>query len=134
MIWKFFILGLFILVFSTNIYAQDSFVNRDSRVDSLILYHQEINKLDSLIPGYRVQIFFESGNYSKDLAITTAENFSEKYPNVRYYLSFSEPYYRIRVGDFRTFIEAKGFLAKIISEYPSAFEVKDMIYFPILSE
>lgn len=134
MTWKYFILGLFILILSNNSLAQDSFIKQDSRIDSLILFHQLINKTDSLIPGYRVQIFFESGNFSKDLAITTAERFSEKHPNIRYYLSFSEPYYRIRVGDFRTLIEAKGFLRKIISEYPSAFEVKDMIYFPLLSE
>ena len=123
-----------VFMMSSFVDAQNSFVIQDSRVDSLVLLQKKINSIDSLVPGYRVQIFFESGNYSKNLAMQTAEEFQESYPNIRYYLSFSEPYYRIRVGDFRTLIEAKGFLMSIISKYPAAFEVKDRIYFPPLEE
>lgn len=124
-----------LLFFASGILiAQNSFIHRDSRIDNLVLLHKKINSIDSLIPGYRVQIFFESGNYSKDKALETANEFANNYPNTCYYLSFDEPYYRIRVGDFRTLIEAKGFLKNIIYAYPSAFEVKDMIYFPALPE
>lgn len=116
------------------IFAQQKNIYQDSRIDSLLLLHQMINSQDSSVPGYRIQIFFESGNYSKDKALETAEEFAEEFPDLGYYLSFDEPYYRIRVGDFRTLIEAKGFLKKIIYTYPSAFEVKDRIYFPALPE
>lgn len=127
----------FLLVFlsiSSMIFAQQKNIYQDSRIDSLLLLHQMINSQDSSVPGYRIQIFFESGNYSKDKALETAEEFAEEFPDLGYYLSFDEPYYRIRVGDFRTLIEAKGFLKKIIYTYPSAFEVKDRIYFPALPE
>jgi hypothetical protein len=132
-IFRFLIVFLIIWT-SAFVQAQNSYVIQDARVDSLVMLHKKINSNDSLVPGYRVQIFFESGNYSKDLAMQTAEEFQESYPNIRYYLSFSEPYYRIRVGDFRTLIEAKGFLMSIIGKYPAAFEVKDRIYFPPLGE
>ena len=123
-----------LVVLSTNLKSQTYFLEQDTRVNSLLNLHKEINSQDSLVSGYRVQIFFESGNFSKDSAIKTAEEFNVSFPEIRYYLSFSEPYYRIRVGDFRTLIEAKGFLAKLIHTYPSAFEVKDMVYFPPLSD
>ena len=123
-----------LVVFSSNLKSQTYFLDQDTRVNSLLNLHKEINSQDSLVPGYRVQIFFESGNFSKDSAIKTAEEFNKTFPGIRYYLSFSEPYYRIRVGDFRTLIEAKGFLAKLINTYPSAFEVKDMVCFPPLSD
>lgn len=128
------ILFSILFLFPFVLFAQDHFIQQDSRLDSLLILHKRINSLDSLVPGYRVQIFFESGNYSKDLAMETAEKFQEKYTEIGYYLSFSEPYYRIRVGDFRTIIEAKGFLKQIINDYPAAFEVKDKIYNPPLVE
>ncbi|NOR86243.1 MAG: hypothetical protein GQ527_01400 [Bacteroidales bacterium] len=128
------IIAFLLLTISFQLHAQKSFVRQNSLVDSLVVLHKKINSMDSLVTGYRIQIFFESGNYSKDLALQTAEEFNELYPEIRYYLSFNEPYYRIRVGDFRTIIEAKGFLMKILSKYPSAFEVRDMIYFPPLPD
>jgi len=123
-----------LVVLSTNLKSQTYFLEQDIRVNSLLNLHKEINSQDSLVSGYRVQIFFESGNFSKDSAVKTAEEFNESFPEIRYYLSFNEPYYRIRVGDFRTLIEATGFLAKLIHTYPSAFEVKDMVYFPPLPD
>lgn len=121
---------ILVLVLSNFAISQETYVHQDTRIDSLVKLHKTINSIDSLVPGYRVQIFFESGNYSKAEALKTASEFAEEYPDIRHYLSFDEPYYRIRVGDFRTLIEAKGFLNKIIKSYPSAFEVKDRIYFP----
>lgn len=120
------------LLFSSTITAQDKFVYQDNKLDSLLMLHKKINSLDSLVAGYRIQIFFESGNFSKDMAVKTAEEFNETFPDIRHYLSFNEPYYRIRVGDFRSLIEAKGFLVKLLGKYPYAFEVKDLVYFPPL--
>ena len=128
------LLTVFLLIITTFLQGQNTSFTQDSRIDNLLQLHKEIIKTDTLIPGYRVQIFFESGNYSKDLALKTADEFQESFPDVNYYLSFNEPYYRIRVGDFRTMIEAKGFLTKVLEKYPSAFEVKDLVYFPPLPE
>ncbi len=128
------LLTVFLLIITTFSQGQNTSFTQDSRIDNLLQLHKEIIKTDTLIPGYRVQIFFESGNYSKDLALKTADEFQESFPDVNYYLSFNEPYYRIRVGDFRTMIEAKGFLTKVLGKYPSAFEVKDLVYFPPLPE
>lgn len=128
------LLSSLLLITATLLHGQNSSITQDSRIDSLLQLHKKIIKTDTLIPGYRVQIFFESGNYSKDLALKTADEFQESFPDINYYLSFNEPYYRIRVGDFRTMIEAKGFLTKVLKKYPSAFEVKDLVYFPPLPE
>ena len=128
------IIVLLIVSIVFTVKGQETYIKQSSSVDSLLSLHKKINKTDSLVPGYRIQIFFESGNFSKKKALETAEIFRESYPLVGYYLSFNEPYYRIRVGDFRTMIEAKGFLAEILDDYPSSFEVKEMIYFPPLKE
>ena len=115
-----------------SVVGQGVSIKRNSAVDSLVSLHKQINSIDSLVPGFRVQIFFESGNFSKKQAMETTEGFVVSYPLLSHYLSFNEPYYRIRVGDFRTMIEAKGFLMSILSEYPSAFVVEEMIHYPPL--
>lgn len=104
-------------------------LSQEQKFDSLLMLQKELNTLDSTIPGYRLQIFFESGNYSKAKALEVKTTFEEEYPGMKAYVSFNEPYYRVRVGDFKTKIEAVGFLKKILKVYPNAFEVKDRISF-----
>lgn len=102
-------------------------LTQEQKLDSLIMLDKKLNALNSSIPGYRLNIYFEAGNYSKAKAIEVKNTFDLNYPEYKAYISFSEPYYRVRVGDFRTKIEAVGFLKKILKTFPNAFEVKDMI-------
>ena len=48
------------------------------------------------------------------------------------YLIFQEPYYKVRIGDYRTKMEAEKFLNEIEQDYPNAFVVQDEINFPSL--
>ena len=104
-----------------------SFVNRDPRVDRLIEKHRQYNQSNPGVDGFRVQVFFDSGNNSKKAAQTVREKFMEVHPDVAAYLTFKAPYYRVRVGDFRTKLEAEGFLFQLTTTYPNAFTVPDRI-------
>ncbi len=132
---KYLFLSLFV-VLQFIVVAQTEFkerivepMNQEQRLDSLIFLQKKLNALNSSIPGYRIQIYFESGNFSKDKAMEVKTDFEEKFKAYKAYVSFNEPYYRVRVGDFRTKIEAKGFLKRIVKLYTNAFEVRDMISF-----
>lgn len=104
---------------------------QDSRIPKLIEKHIALNKIqDGVMDGYRVQIFFDSGNESKKRALETRTDFQMKFPGIPAYLSFSEPFFKIRVGDFRKKIEADGLLHKVGTIYPNAFIVRDKINFP----
>ena len=111
-----------------------SYVNRDSRIDRLIEKHRLYNQANPGVDGFRVQIFFDSGNNSKRAAQTAREKFMEGYPDVIAYLTFKAPYYRVRVGDFRTKLEAEGFLFQLATAYPNAFTVPDRIQIEKKSE
>jgi len=104
-----------------------SYVNRDPRMDQLIEKHRQYNQANPGVDGFRVQVFFDSGNNSKRAAQTAREKFMEGYPEVGAYLTFNSPYYRVRVGDFRTKLEAEGFLFQLATAYPNAFTVLDRI-------
>jgi hypothetical protein len=109
-------------------------IHQDARIDTLLKRHIAYNQHQDGIEGYRVHIFFDAGNLSLNRATQAAGQFQELYPGDTAYISFSEPYYRVRVGDFRTRLDAEGYLQKIIRDYPNAFVIRDRINFPRLED
>ena len=141
----FFIL-IFLLASDPLVQAQDDiertddrkFLIQDPRVDSLILLHRKAmtenlahEEHDGIV-GYRIQIFFESGNNSKNRALGAKERFDRRYSHIPSYVIFKEPYYRVRVGDFRTKLEAEAFLHQINRRYSNAFVIQEKIKLPKL--
>jgi len=107
-------------------------VYQDSRVDTVLKRHIAYNSQQNGMDGYRVQIFFDAGNNSLNRANNVVEQFQLLYPGDTAYVSFSEPYYKVRVGDFRTKLDAEGYLQEVLPDYPNAFVIKDKINFPKL--
>jgi hypothetical protein len=110
-------------------------MTQDTRINSLVTKHISFNESREGTTGFRIQIFFDSGNNSKSKAVNSMNEFKSKYSKVGAYLIFQEPNYKIRVGDFRSRMDAQRFLHKISNEYPNAFIVKDNgINFPSLDD
>lgn len=119
----------------SNMIAQEtnqnsSVVIADARIDSLVNLHIEHNKRYPVFQGYRIQIIKASGNDALALTEEAKAKFIKKYTGAPVYLTFDEPYYRVRVGDFRTRLEAEKFLKKISRKYPGAWVIQDYINFP----
>ena len=125
------ILFSFLLIFTGVSNAQNA-AHDDIRVDELLQLHIAYNTTFPVMPGYRIQLFMESGNTALEKAEKVTEKFKGKYDNVSAYITFGEPYYRVRIGDFRTRLEAIKFLDMIQRTYPQAWVVKDKINFPLL--
>ena len=105
-------------------------IEQDQRIEQLIQRQKEIHSADNTIDGYRIQIFMESGNDAVEHANTVMAEFNEKYPDVPIYLVFGQPYYRLRVGDFRTRLEAEKFFLTLSQDYKKAFVTSDRIQLP----
>lgn len=116
-----------ILVFPSFIEAQEINIQKESGIEELTTKYIQANEKVKSISGFRVQIFFDSGNNSRNAAETTQSAFRSKYHGIPSYLTFREPNFRIRVGDFRTRHEARGFLRQIQADYPNGFVIKDEI-------
>lgn len=106
---------------------------QDSRIDTLVKIHKLIRQRDSKIDGFRIQIFMESGNEAINRAEKVSEEFLEVFPDIQPHISFGQPNYRIRVGDFRDRLEAEGYLKRIQTKYPQAFVIGDRIELPKLA-
>ncbi len=104
----------------------------DPRIDDLLELHIAYNETFPVLDGYRIHIFMESGNEALVNAEEVKGKFEEKYDDIPAYITFGEPYYRVRVGDFRTRLEASQFLQKINRKYPNAWVIKDKINLPSL--
>lgn len=82
--------------------------------------------------GYRVRIFFDNKQTAKVESEKTIEKFVEKYRDVAAYRTYSNPYFKVTVGDCRTKSEAMALLGRIKKDFPSAFVVKENISYPAL--
>ena len=105
-------------------------LTRDARIDDLIAKQKDRNTLQQSIQGFRVQIYFGS---ARQKAAEVKQDFSNKHPDILSYLTYLAPNFKVRVGDFRTRLEAQGFLKSIEGQYPTSFIVPDEIKLPPLS-
>ena len=103
---------------------------QDQRVDLLVSKHIQINQTLKTMDGYRIQLFSDSGNNSKTKAQAAHDEFQSKHPGVGTYLAFKSPNYQVRVGDFRTKLDAQRFLNEISAIYSNAFIITDQINLP----
>jgi hypothetical protein len=101
----------------------------DNRMDLLV------KKQGTAIPpavnpqiyGYRVQIYFES---DKKLVNDMQIKFLEMMPKVDTYIEFNAPNYVLKVGDFRSLLEAEEVRDKALISFPTSFILKEYINLP----
>ncbi len=70
--------------------------------------------------GYRIQVFSDSNpTTAKGEARARARNISSRFPQYDTYVVYSSPYWRLRVGDFRTHEEANAAAHELKEAFPS---------------
>ena len=102
-------------------------VTGDVTVNEMVERHIELNKRVGTMPGFRVQIASFSGTNSKTSAFSLRDRFMADYPLVQAYIVYDEPNFKVKVGDFRTRLEAYAFLQEIKEVY-KGYIIKDNIY------
>jgi len=123
---------LLILAFLYNdmAYAQDSLIYRDPRVDSLIKKQIQINEVTTResrrnTPGYRIQV---ASSKDRNEVFTIKTKIYQLYPELKPYLIYQPPNYKLKVGNFKTAEEADPYLQKLIQNFPSGvYLVPDII-------
>ncbi len=99
------------------------------KLHSLIKKHIEIN--NDNFPGWRVQIYFGSGKSAMGKAKAIKRQFLNKYGHEHgAYIKLEAPYFKVRVGDFRTKSEALKFKHDISRMFSSSWVVPDIVNYP----
>ena len=95
--------------------------------------HIEANPKRTL-SGYRVRIFFDNKQSARHESEQTLKKFRAMYRDVAVYRTYTNPYFKVTVGDCRTKSEAMKLLSRIKGNFPSAFVVKENIEYPLVDE
>lgn len=96
-------------------------IKQDPKMKSLMRKKLALNDEKAYVTfsGYRVQVYM--GNLPKKSKVEAMERekkIKTKYPDVTSYLTFSSPFWKLRLGDFRVQTEAMVFAQNILSEFP----------------
>ena len=123
------LLALFFFFFALNYAQKNVSYNMEKGINVLEQQYVEAWRRIKKIDGFRIQITSFSGVNSKTSIENTAEQFKQQFPEIPCYTTYSEPNFRLRVGNFRTKIEAYKALQKIALFFPGAFVLKDQVEF-----
>jgi hypothetical protein len=108
-------------------------VERDVKLDSLVMRHIRANKHKDGFDGYRVQLFSGSGTEARQQANDLRIEFLANNPEIPAYLIYQAPNFKVRVGDCRTELEATRLQRELAYSYPGGFVSRDLIKFPKLA-
>lgn len=104
-------------------------VNHPSQVDSLFVTYLEANA-EKKIPGYRIRLFFDNKQTARDESQKLEKDFKLRFPTIPIYRTYTNPFFKIVVGDYRTKSDATKALQEIVIVYPKAIIIKENISFP----
>jgi hypothetical protein len=136
---------LVVCCFSITLFAQKRgvvTVIKDPLVDSLIQRRITLSKKAAPVTirkdgpivsqmGYRVQVFYGSDRrevFAEQLRFKTA------YPKINTYITYKEPNYYLRVGDFRTRLEAQRMMNELRPVFATLFIFREKINAPSLDQ
>lgn len=105
-------------------------IHKDPRLDQLVKKQAQINEVTTrdarrIMPGYRLQVINTS---DRDAAIAAKTKIYQLFPELKAYLIYQSPYFRLRVGNFKDRAEAEDYRKSLSGEFPnSVFIVRDTI-------
>ncbi|WP_276089510.1 SPOR domain-containing protein [Pedobacter sp. JY14-1] len=132
------------LLFTTGLYAQSRgvvTVIKDPKIDSLIAKRIALNSIreSGTAPakppvivsqmGYRVQVFYGSDRRE---VFSQQAKFKSLFPALNTYITYKEPNYYLRVGDFRSRLDAQKLMSELRPDFPTLFVFREKINPPAL--
>ena len=127
------ILSLILLLFSTIAFSQDTaavIVHKDPRVDLLAKKHASVNsaiKKSSArtMRGYRLLVV---NTNNRDEAIAAKTRIYTYFPDLKAYLSYQSPYFKLKAGNFQTRDEAEKYRKLMNPMFPKGvFIINDIV-------
>ena len=120
---------LFCLLFPFCLLAQGIHYDIEPNIANAQQNYTETWKKIGKIKVYVVQVCSFTGDNSSAKAQNAVNNLAfdlEENSTYKAYVTFQEPTFKVRIGDFMTRAEAYGALLRIQEQYPGAFVTTDL--------
>ncbi|MBV6439672.1 MAG: hypothetical protein EPGJADBJ_01319 [Saprospiraceae bacterium] len=101
--------------------GQEIQLNEDPKISQLFRSWTNSNRANPRVEGWRIQIMATADRQQVEDA---RNRFRIQYPDVPADWMHEKPYYKLRVGAFRSRLEAQAFLATL-TEYAGAYPARD---------
>lgn len=113
-------------------------INQSSAITQKLDENASVNRANQTLEGYRIRIYRDNSQSARSRSEEIEARFKERYPDVGVYRWYSNPYFFVTVGDFRTVDEAVRFQSRLTSDYGSDYAntyigTKEKIFFPPIS-
>jgi len=95
--------------------------HQDRQITELGDVYKTYNSKNDLTDGYRIQVSFSN---DRKEAYDNKSKLYRDLPTEKCYVEYEEPYYKLRIGDYLTRLEAYDRLRDVIKKYPGAFVVR----------
>ena len=117
------------ITFSSNAQKTRLTVSNDAYLDTAIQKNIDKNRIANVIDGYRIQLF---SGAERNNANALKIKFLKLYPETPAYLIYQQPYFKLRVGDYRTKIETQQIFYKLQDDFGQVIIIPDKINLPKL--
>ena len=130
---KLWILALVSFISTSSLAQGDSnriIVHKDPRIDLLVKKQIEINEVTTRnsrrsAQGYRIQVI-STNNRIKAMEAKT--KIYQRFPELKAYLMYQSPYFKLKVGNFIEREEAESYLQDILTLFPTGvYVVRDVV-------
>ena len=97
-------------------------VKQDPKLDKLI--DDYLNKKDApsgpyVGAGYRVQVFSSNAQRTaKDESLNIERRLRSAFPGYGVYRIYASPFWKVRIGDFRSHADAQAFRSELVKAFP----------------
>lgn len=129
-------LSLLFICISFSVSAQQTgtqgsvIVHKDPRLDMLVKKQIEINEYTTrdnrrTAKGFRIQVI---NTRDRNEAISAKTKMLQLFPDQASYILYNAPFFKLKMGNFKTRPEAEQVLRKVIRHYPNGtFIINDVI-------
>ena len=106
----------------------------DGRLQTILERHIEYNEMSRSIQGYRIRVNSFTGSNAKSKAFALKEELLDKYPKMRAYVTFDEPNFIVKLGDFVSRLDAYAVYSEFRKSVNTAQIIRDWINNPVIDE